>query len=108
MKVSLATHGGQIASVNLRRPPRVVDSSSLPAREAEELAHLVAAAKASPPAHDVSQGLARDSMSYTITIEDGYSTVTLEQSDMTASSAFIALRNWIKAHLVASPRRNSQ
>ena len=98
MKVSLATHGGQIASINLRRPPRIVDSSSLPAREAEELAHLVAATKTSPPARDVSRGLARDAMSYTITIEDGGSTATLEQSDMTASSAFIALRDWIKAH----------
>src|SRR5215468_8845253 len=98
MKVSLATHGGQIASINLRRPPQVVDSSSLPAREAEELAHLVANAKTSTPARDASRGLARDAMSYTITIEDRDSTVTLEQSDMTASSAFVALRDWIRAH----------
>jgi hypothetical protein len=98
MKVSLATHGGQIASINLRHPPRVVDSSSLPAREAEELARLVAATKTSPPARDVSPGLARDAMSYTITIQDGDSTATLKQSDMTASPAFIALRDWIKAH----------
>jgi hypothetical protein len=98
MKVSLATHGGQIASINLGRRPQVVDSSSLPVSEAEELAHLVAAAKTSQPARDVSRGLARDAMSYTITIEEDGSTVTLDQSDMTASSAFIALRDWIRAH----------
>jgi hypothetical protein len=61
------------------------------------LAHLVADTKTSPPARDVSHGQARDALSYTITIEDGDSTVTLKQSDMTASSAFMALRDWIKA-----------
>ena len=46
MKVTLATHGGQAAGINLRLPPRVVDTDTLPEPAAEELAQLVAAAKA--------------------------------------------------------------
>jgi hypothetical protein len=97
MKVSLATHGGHLAGFHLQQPPQVVDVAALPRDAAEELARLVAAATASPADRPRSE-LARDAASYTITIENGDSPVVLVQSDVTMSSAFAALRNWIKAH----------
>jgi hypothetical protein len=48
MKVSLATHGGQQAGVNMRASQQVVDSGSLSGAAAKELADLVAAAKLAP------------------------------------------------------------
>ena len=49
MRVTLAKHGGMPAAINLRLPPRVVDTDALPKGTAEELVRLVAAAKAAPP-----------------------------------------------------------
>ena len=98
MKVSLATHGGQLAGMHLHRPPLVVDTASLPLDAAEELSRLVAAAKTSPDAVGAAPGLARDAVSYTITIEDGGEPFVIVQSDLGMSPAFIALRNWIREH----------
>ncbi|MGH3479660.1 MAG: protealysin inhibitor emfourin, partial [Nocardioidaceae bacterium] len=46
MRVTLATHGGLAAAINLRRPPRVVDADTLTEPDAKELTQLVAAALA--------------------------------------------------------------
>jgi hypothetical protein len=100
MKVSLATHGGHLAGFHLQQRPQVVDAASLSSGAAEELARLVAAARAAPASQPPE--LARDAASYTITIENGDPALVLVQSDVTMSSAFVALRNWIRAHAAKS------
>ena len=62
------------------------------------MTRLVAAAKATPASADARPDLARDAMSYTITIENDDPPTVLVQSDVTMSPAFLALRNWIKTH----------
>jgi emfourin len=96
MKVTLAQHGGQAAAINLRLPPRVVDTTTLRADEAGELARLVADAKSAPLAAGAAPGTARDAMSYTITIEDGGRQMVLSQSDTTMSEAFARLLAWLQ------------
>jgi hypothetical protein len=98
MKVSLATHGGHLAGYYRNREPQVVDTTSLPRDAAEELARLVTAAKTAPASGHTRSDLARDAISYTITIENDGPPVVLVQSDVTMSSAFVTLRNWIKTH----------
>ncbi|MEV6297235.1 protealysin inhibitor emfourin [Streptomyces sp. NPDC051896] len=97
MKVTLATHGGQAAAIQLRLPPKVLDTGTLPTNTAAELAELVAAAvptadKERPP------GQARDAMSYTITVENDSHTTVLTQSDTTMSPEFAALLGWLEKH----------
>lgn len=97
MRVTLATHGGQAAGINLRLPPRLVDSATLPEPAAEKLSRLVAAAKAV----DVSaaaEGRARDAMSYTITVEDSGRSTVLTQSDVTMTREFAELLEWLQEH----------
>lgn len=95
MKVTLVQHGGQAAAINLRLPPRVIDSATLPIAEAAELERLAAAAMASGAA-GTAPGTARDAMSYTITIEDGGRKTVLSQSDTAMSRAFADLLAWIQ------------
>lgn len=96
MKVTLAQHGGQAAAINLRRPPRVVDTATMRADEAAELASLVADAAAAPVGPGTAPGKAADAMSYTITIEDGGRQTALSQSDTTMSEAFGKLLAWLQ------------
>ncbi|MEV4483267.1 protealysin inhibitor emfourin [Micromonospora coxensis] len=96
MKVTLATHGGQAAALNLRLPPRVVDAAALPAEAARELTRLVEAAKATSTTKKVGPGPASDAMSYTITVEDADRSTVLTQSDTTMSPAFAALLTWLE------------
>jgi hypothetical protein len=97
MKVSLVRRGGWGAGINPRLPAAVVDSATLAQAAADELARLVAAAKAAPPQEGNPES-ARDAMTYVITIEDGGATSVLTQSDTTMSSAFVALRDWLRNH----------
>jgi hypothetical protein len=46
MKINLAKHGGQAAGMFLGRPPRALDTDTLPPSAGEECAKLVEAAKA--------------------------------------------------------------
>lgn len=96
MKVTLATHGGLAAAINLRRPPRVVDADTLTAPAAEELTQLVAAAKAARAPAETGPRRARDEMSYTITVEDGGQQAVLAESDTTMSQEFGALLSWLE------------
>ena len=96
MKVTLAQHGGQAAAINLRLPPRVVDTATLEADKAAELRRLVADAATAPAAADTASGKAADAMSYTITIEDGGRQTALSQSDTTMSEAFGRLLAWLQ------------
>src|SRR5215831_7784488 len=98
MRVTLAKHGGMAAAINLRLPPRVVDTDALPKATAEELVRLVAAAKAAPAVQEEKSGGGRDVMSYTITVEDGSHPTVLKQSDIAMSPAFNALRGWLERH----------
>ncbi|MCC2664425.1 MAG: hypothetical protein K0S35_2347 [Geminicoccaceae bacterium] len=95
MKVTLTQHGGQAAAINLRLPPRVVDSATLRADQAAELARLVADAAAAPSTA-ATAGKARDEMTYRITIEDGGRQKILSQSDSTMSQAFGKLVAWLQ------------
>ncbi|MBT2447451.1 hypothetical protein J7F03_10260 [Streptomyces sp. ISL-43] len=96
MKVTLATHGGLAAAINLRLPPKVLDTDTLPEHAAAELAQLVAAAVPTPEADQPSR--ARDAMSYTITVEDGGRSTVLKQSDATMTPTFAALLTWLRKH----------
>jgi hypothetical protein len=98
MKVTLATHGGLAAAINLRLPPQVVDADTLPKPAAEELAQLVAAAESAKPPEEKGPGRARDEMSYTITVDDGDHQVILTESDTTMSREFAALLSWLEQH----------
>lgn len=81
------------AAINLRLPPRVVDSDALPKTAAEELARLVAAAKAAPAATEEKPGRGADAMAYTITIEEDGTRTVLKRSD-TAMSALARARDF--------------
>jgi hypothetical protein len=96
MKVTLATHGGQAAAVNLGLPPRAVDTDALSGSAAAELSDLVAAAL--PTAGEERPTRARDAMSYTITVEDDSQPMVLQRSDNTMSLAFAELLDWLSRH----------
>ncbi len=97
MRVTLTKHGGLAAGI--RRPPRVVQASTLPQSGAAELARLVAALKVAPSVPESGPGRARDAMGYTITVEeDGGDRTSFTQSDLTMSPAFAALLQWLERH----------
>jgi hypothetical protein len=99
MKVTLATHGGLAAAIRIRRPPRVVDTETLPPLLSAELARLIAVAREAGSGEAAGAGGgARDAMTYKVTIEDGGTPVTLHSSDVTMTPAFDALRAWIEKH----------
>lgn len=99
MKVSLARHGGQAAGLLLGRPPRVLDTSTLPPTAAEELSRLIEAATAAPLVAKDGPGRARDAMSYTITVEDGDRQTVLKCSDTNISHALADLLALLERHL---------
>ncbi|MFC0844045.1 protealysin inhibitor emfourin [Streptomyces noboritoensis] len=96
MKVTLETHGGQAAAINLRLPPKVLDTDTLPEDASAELARLVAGAVPAPAAERPDR--ARDAMSYTITVDDDGRSTVLTQSDTTMSPAFASLLSWLETH----------
>jgi hypothetical protein len=105
MKVTLTTHGGLAAAINLGLPPRVVNIDKLPEPTAEELAQLVAAAKAAEPAEapaEAGAGRAPDAMSYTITVDGNGHQVVLTATDTTMSREFGALLDWLEQHFADS------
>jgi uncharacterized iron-regulated membrane protein len=105
MKVTLTTHGGLAAAINLGLPPRVVNTDNLPEPAAQELAQLVAAAKAAGPAEapaETGPGHAPDAMSYTITVDRDGHQVVLTATDTTMSREFAALLEWLEQHFADS------
>ena len=94
MKATLREFGGPIDPTGQRA--RVVDTDSMSKEMADELARLVAEAKAHPPGTDATAGRGRDMMTYSITIEDDGQALVLKQSDATRTQAFIELQDWIK------------
>lgn len=105
MKVTLTTHGGLAAAINLGLPPRVVNTDNLPEPAAAELAQLVAAAKAAEPAEASTEAGPRrapDAMSYTITVESSDHQHVLAATDTTMSREFSALLDWLEQHFAES------
>lgn len=98
VKVSLSRHGGLAAGIFLRRPPLELDGDRLAPELRAELQRLIDAAKADPGNDGAGPGLARDAMSYTITIEDDGDTLVLKGRDADESPAFHALRTWVEEH----------
>jgi hypothetical protein len=96
MKITLAKHGGLAAGI--RRPATVVDCAALAAPLGQELARLVAEAKAHGSAVSEGPGRARDAMSYTITVEDSGEVTVLKASDAALPPAFAALLHWVERH----------
>ena len=97
MRVTLATHGGMAAALQLGRAPTVVDDSLLSPHEGDELAALVAAVRRDePPAGRLRS--VPDEAHYTITVDDGRSPDVLERSDTTMSPAFAELLAWLDQH----------
>ena len=96
MKVTLATYGGQTATMSLL--PKTVDSVHLSQVEADELSRLVMAAKQAEPAELGVPGRGGDVGTRVVTIEAGGEPVVLSQSDTKSSPAFDGLCNWIERH----------
>ena len=95
MKVTLRKQGGLAGGIQW--PPTIVELSKLSGSVASELTQLVAAVKATPAPENKSPGRARDSMTFTITIdEDGGDCTIVEQSDTAMSPSFVALLEWLE------------
>ena len=105
MRITLTTRGGLAAAINLGLPPRAINTDNLPQPAAEELAQLVAAAKAAEPAEEPAKAGPRrapDEMSYTITLDHGDHRVVLTATDTTMSREFGALLDWLEQHFADS------
>ena len=101
MKVSLRTYGGQAATINLNRPPHVVDSEDLDDDGKKELQSLVSAAtraNAKSVATSPGPGTVRDAMSYAITIEGDGKSEVLEATNGNVPEEFAELRNFVRKH----------
>jgi hypothetical protein len=99
MRITLATHGGQIAAARVGRLPRALDTQALAAPQKAELSRLIAAAKSEAGNGGTGRRGGGDLMSYTINIEDDKGSVVLKQSDAAMSPAFAALLDWLQTHL---------
>lgn len=99
--VSLLIYGGLAGGI--QRPPVVIDASTLPAAEQQQLLQLVQALEASPPPAISGPGAGRDLQGYVITVEaPGQGPVEYEANDLTRNQAFAALSRWILAHRPSS------
>jgi hypothetical protein len=100
MKISLATHGGQAAVVNLRSPPRVLDVDTLGPAQRTEIERLIAAAaaEAKKPAAADNGGIGGDLGTHVVGVEDGGRSFVLKQSDRAMPEAFAALLDRLQKH----------
>ncbi|MEV5802219.1 protealysin inhibitor emfourin [Streptomyces collinus] len=99
MKITLVTDGGLASTVLAELPPQVLDTDTLSEGAAAELHRLVsAAARSVAEGTEEPSSLARDAMSYSITVEEGGHASVLVQSDTTMSAEFAALLRWLKEH----------
>ncbi|KRD09222.1 hypothetical protein ASE41_29825 [Streptomyces sp. Root264] len=99
MKITLVTDGGLAATVLADLPPQVLDTDTLPDGAAAEMHRLVsAAARSVAEGTEEPSSLARDAMSYSITVEEGGHASVLVQSDTTMSAEFAALLRRLRQH----------
>ncbi|MBN1513109.1 MAG: hypothetical protein JXB13_13930 [Phycisphaerae bacterium] len=102
MKVTLTRYGGLAGGISW--PARSVKSDALPGPAAAELEHLVAAIRSEAPLEAKREDRARDSMGYTVTIEeDGGRTTVVKRSDATMSQKFASLIQWLDGASKGSP-----
>ncbi|MER6471493.1 protealysin inhibitor emfourin [Streptomyces collinus] len=100
MKITLVTDGGLAATVLADLPPQVLDTDTLSEGAAAELHRLLsAAARSVAEGTEEPSSLARDAMSYSITVEEGGHASVLVQSDTTMSEEFAALLRRLRQHL---------
>lgn len=84
-------------AAGIRRPDQVVDGARLSGEAQAELKGLVAAARAAQSAETpASPGRGRDTMSYSVTVDDGGQPLVLKQSDSTMTPAFTALLEFLE------------
>ena len=98
MKVTLATHGGQIAAMRLGRPARALDAETLPPSQKAELSRLIAVAQREASNQESKARRGADLESYEIRVEDDKGPVVLK-SESPMSPAFAALLEWLQTHL---------
>ena len=93
MRITLTRHGGLLAG--MKRPPRIIDVTSLDPARAERLRALVASALGAQRDREATRVMP-DAMSYAIAIEDEGRVVTLKQAEPTESSPFADLLEFIE------------
>jgi hypothetical protein len=103
MRITLTRHGGLLAG--MKRPPRIIEVTSLDPARAERLRTLVANAIGAPRERDASvaadvsaaaRSAMADAMSYSIAIEDEGRVTTLKQTEPTAASPFADLLEFLE------------
>lgn len=99
MKVTLTTSGGQLAAIQRRLPPKVVDTGGLPEEAAAELTRLVEAARAADAPPQRRPDEVPDAQSYKVLVEDGGEVTILTASDTTMSRDFAALLAWLERNV---------
>jgi hypothetical protein len=93
MRITLTRHGGLLAG--MKRPPRIIDVTSLDPERAERLRTLVARAIGAQRDRDSVRAIP-DAMSYSIAIEDEGQVTTLKQTEPTESSPFADLLEFLE------------
>lgn len=93
MRITLTRHGGLLAG--MKRPPLVIDDTSLDASRADRLRTLVARAIGTQQDRaDVR--VMPDAISYSIAIDDDGRVTTLKQTEPTESSPFADLLEFLE------------
>ncbi|HEY7188070.1 MAG TPA: protealysin inhibitor emfourin [Vicinamibacterales bacterium] len=93
MRITLTRHGGLLAG--MKRPPLVIDDTSLDASRADRLRTLVARAIGTQQERaDVR--VMPDAISYSIAIDDDGRVTTLKQTEPTVSSPFADLLEFLE------------
>lgn len=93
MRITLTRHGGLLAG--MKRPPLVIDDTSLDASRADRLRTLVARAIGTQQERaDVR--VMPDAISYSIAIDDDGRVTTLKQTEPTESSPFADLLEFLE------------
>ena len=105
MRITLTRHGGLLAG--MKRPPRIIDVTSLDPERAERLRALVARAigaqrnpadlsTEAPRAEVEARSAKPDAMSYSIAVEDDGQVTTLKQTEPTEPSPFADLLEFLE------------
>jgi hypothetical protein len=93
MRITLTRHGGLLAG--MKRPPLVIDDTSLDAVRADRLRTLVARAIGAQQVR-ADLRVMPDAMSYSIAIDDDGQVTTLKQTEPTEASPFADLLEFLE------------
>jgi emfourin len=94
MRITLTRHGGLLAG--MKRPPRIIDVTSLDPERAERLRALVARAIGAQRDRAEARSAKPDAMSYSIAVEDDGQVTTLTQTEPTEPSPFADLLEFLE------------